>query len=146
VAIDRALGLLDTAMLSYAAKYASAFYGPFREAADSGPQFDDRHGYQMDPGNGRESEVALDLAESADMIIVKPGLPYLDVVHAVKTAHPDVPLAAYHVSGEYSMLKAAVLRGWLDEKRAVLEALTSIARAGADLTITYYAKDAALDT
>jgi len=139
------VGLLDTAILSYAAKYASAFYGPFREAADSAPQFGDRRGYQMDPANGREAlrEVALDLAEGADMILVKPGLPYLDVVHAVKTAHPDVPLAAYHVSGEYSMLKAAVLRGWLDEKRAALEALTSIARAGADLTITYYAKDAA---
>jgi porphobilinogen synthase len=139
------VGLLDTAILAYAAKYASAFYGPFREAADSAPQFGDRRGYQMDPGNGREAlrEVALDLAEGADMVIVKPGLPYLDVVHAAKTAHPDVPLAAYHVSGEYSMLKAAALRGWLDEKRAALEALTSIARAGADLTITYYAKDAA---
>ncbi|HLQ32422.1 MAG TPA: porphobilinogen synthase, partial [Chloroflexota bacterium] len=140
-----AAGLLDTAILSYAAKYASAFYGPFREAADSAPQFGDRRGYQMDPANGREAlrEVALDLAEGADMVIVKPGLPYLDVVHAVKTAHPDVPLAAYHVSGQYSMLKAAALRGWLDEKRAALEALTSILRAGADLTITYYAKDAA---
>jgi porphobilinogen synthase len=139
------VGLLDTAILSYAAKYASAFYGPFRDAADSAPQFGDRRGYQMDPANGREAlrEVALDLAEGADMVIVKPGLPYLDVVHAVKTAHPDVPLATYHVSGEYSMLKAAALRGWLDEKRAALEALTSIARAGADLTITYYAKDAA---
>jgi porphobilinogen synthase len=138
-------GLLDTAILSYAAKYASAFYGPFREAADSAPQFGDRRGYQMDPPNGREAlrEVALDLAEGADMVMVKPALPYLDVLHAVKTTYPDVPLAAYNVSGEYAMLKAAALRGWLDERRAVLEALTSIARAGADLTITYYAKDVA---
>jgi porphobilinogen synthase len=137
--------LIDTAILSYAAKYASAFYGPFREAADSAPQFGDRRGYQMDPANGREAvrEVALDLAEGADMVMVKPALPYLDVVHAVKTAYPDVPLAAYTVSGEYAMLKAAALRGWLDERRAVLEALTSIARAGADMTITYYAKEVA---
>src|SRR5579859_5773015 len=138
-------GLLDTAILSYAAKYASAFYGPFREAADSAPQFGDRRGYQMDPANGREAvrEVAFDLAEGADMVMVKPALPYLDVVHAVKTAYPDVPLAAYNVSGEYAMLKAAALQGWLDERRAALEALTSIARAGADMTITYYATDAA---
>jgi porphobilinogen synthase len=136
-------GLVDTAILSYAAKYASAFYGPFREAADSAPQFGDRRGYQMDPANGREAlrEVGYDLAEGADMVMVKPALPYLDVVHAVKTAYPDVPLAAYNVSGEYAMLKAAVARGWLDERRAVLEALTSIRRAGADMTITYYAKD-----
>jgi porphobilinogen synthase len=137
--------LIDTAILSYAAKYASAFYGPFREAADSAPQFGDRRGYQMDPANGREAvrEVGLDLAEGADMVMVKPALPYLDVVHAVKTAYPDVPLAAYNVSGEYAMLKAAALQGWLDEQRAVLEALTSIVRAGADMTITYYAKDVA---
>ena len=136
-------GLVDTAILSYAAKYASAFYGPFREAADSAPQFGDRRGYQMDPPNGREAvrEVSYDLAEGADMVMVKPALPYLDVVHAVKTAYPDVPLAAYNVSGEYAMLKAAAANGWLDERRAVLEALTSIARAGADMTITYYAKD-----
>ncbi len=136
-------GLVDTAILSYAAKYASAFYGPFREAADSAPQFGDRRGYQMDPPNGREAvrEVGYDLAEGADMVIVKPALPYLDVVHAVKTTYPDVPLAAYNVSGEYAMLKAAAQQGWLDERRAVLEALTSIARAGADMTITYYAKD-----
>jgi porphobilinogen synthase len=135
-------GLLDTAILSYAAKYASAFYGPFREAADSAPQFGDRRGYQMDPANGREAlhEVELDVAEGADVVMVKPALPYLDVVHAVKTAFPDLPLAAYNVSGEYAMLKAAVQRGWLDEQRAVLEALTSIKRAGADMTITYYAK------
>jgi porphobilinogen synthase len=140
-----ARGLADTAILSYAAKYASAFYGPFREAADSTPQFGDRRGYQMDPPNAREAlrEVAFDLAEGADMVMVKPALPYLDVVHAVKSAYPDVPLAAYNVSGEYAMLKAASLRGWLDERRAVLEALTSITRAGADLTITYYAKDVA---
>jgi porphobilinogen synthase len=140
-----ARGLVDTCVLSYAAKYASAFYGPFREAADSAPQFGDRRGYQMDPPNGREAvrEVALDLAEGADMVMVKPALPYLDVVSSVKSAYPDVPLAAYNVSGEYAMLKAAALRGWLDEQRAVTEALTSIARAGADLTITYYAKDVA---
>jgi porphobilinogen synthase len=140
-----ARGLLDTAILSYAAKYASAFYGPFREAADSTPQFGDRRGYQMDPPNGREAlrEVAFDLAEGADMVMVKPALPYLDVVHAVKSTYPDVPLAAYNVSGEYAMLKAASLRGWLDERRAVTEALTSITRAGADMTITYYAKDVA---
>jgi porphobilinogen synthase len=138
-------GLIDTAILSYAAKYASAFYGPFREAADSAPQFGDRRGYQMDPANGREAvrEVSFDLAEGADLVMVKPALPYLDVVHAVKSAYPDVPLAAYNVSGEYAMLKAAALQGWLDERRAVLEALTSIARAGADMTITYYAKEVA---
>jgi porphobilinogen synthase len=138
-------GLVDTAILSYAAKYASAFYGPFREAADSAPQFGDRRGYQMDPANGREAlrEVEYDLGEGADMVMVKPALPYLDVVHAVKTAYPGVPLAAYNVSGEYAMLKAAAANGWLDERRAVLEALTSIARAGADMTITYYAKQAA---
>jgi porphobilinogen synthase len=138
-------GLVDTAIMSYAAKYASAFYGPFREAADSTPQFGDRRGYQMDPANAREAlrEVALDLDEGADLVMVKPALPYLDVVHAVKQAHPDVPLAAYNVSGEYAMLKAAAMQGWLDEQRAVLEALTSIARAGADMTITYYAKEVA---
>ncbi|HLZ27891.1 MAG TPA: porphobilinogen synthase [Chloroflexota bacterium] len=138
-------GLVDTAILAYAAKYASAFYGPFREAADSAPQFGDRRGYQMDPPNGREAvrEVGLDLAEGADLVMVKPALPYLDVVHAVKTSYPDVALAAYNVSGEYAMIKAAVARGWLDERRVVLEALTSIARAGADMTITYFAKDVA---
>src|SRR5215831_8267013 len=136
-------GLTDVAILCYAAKFASAFYGPFREAADSTPQVGDRRGYQMDPANGREAlrEVALDLDEGADMVMVKPALPYLDVVHAVKVAHPDVPLAAYNVSGEYAMLKAAALQGWIDERRAVLEALTGITRAGADLLITYYAKD-----
>jgi porphobilinogen synthase len=140
-----ARGFFDTAILSYAAKYASAFYGPFREAADSAPQFGDRRGYQMDPPNAREAvrEVSYDLSEGADMVMVKPALPYLDVVHAVKTAYPDVPLAAYNVSGEYAMLKAAAANGWLDERRSVIEALTSIARAGADMTITYYAKDVA---
>jgi porphobilinogen synthase len=140
-----ARGLIDTAILAYAAKFASAFYGPFREAADSAPQFGDRRGYQMDPPNGREAvrEVGFDLVEGADMVMVKPALPYLDVVHAVKTAYPDVPLAAYNVSGEYAMLKAAAAAGWLDERRSVLEALTSITRAGADMTITYYAKDVA---
>jgi porphobilinogen synthase len=140
-----ARGLVDTAILSYAAKYASAFYGPFREAAESAPQFGDRRGYQMDPPNSREAvrEVGYDLAEGADMVMVKPALPYLDVVHAVKTAYPDVALAAYNVSGEYAMLKAAAAAGWLEERRSVLEALTSIARAGADMTITYYAKDVA---
>src|SRR5262249_27494098 len=147
-AIRRALdarGLTSTAILSYAAKYASAFYGPFREAADSAPQFGDRRGYQMDPPNGREAVRGggCDPAEGADMVMVKPALPYLDVVHAVKSAYPDVPLAAYNVSGEYAMLKAAALQGWLDERRSVLEALTSIARAGADMTITYFAKDVA---
>jgi porphobilinogen synthase len=140
-----ARGLVDTAILSYAAKYASAFYGPFREAADSAPQFGDRRGYQMDPANSHEAvrEIGYDLAEGADMVMVKPALPYLDVVHAVKTAFPDVPVAAYNVSGEYAMLKAAAMQGWLDERRAVMEALTAIARAGADMTITYYAKDVA---
>jgi porphobilinogen synthase len=138
-------GLSDVGILSYAAKYASAFYGPFREAADSAPQFGDRRGYQMDPANGREAlrEVGIDLAEGADLVMVKPALPYLDVVHAVKASYPDVPLVAYNVSGEYAMLKAAAAQGWLDEQRSVLEALTSITRAGADLTITYHAKDAA---
>src|ERR671926_404325 len=140
-----ARGLTDTLILSYAAKYASAFYGPFREAAESAPQFGDRRGYQMDPPNGREAvrEVALDLAEGADLVMVKPALPYLDVVRAVKDAYPDVPLAAYNVSGEYAMLKAAAANGWLDERRAATEMLLGIARAGADLLITYYAKDVA---
>ncbi|MDQ3810511.1 MAG: porphobilinogen synthase, partial [Chloroflexota bacterium] len=138
-------GLADVSILAYAAKYASAFYGPFREAADSAPQFGDRRGYQMDPGNGREAlrEVALDLAEGADMVMVKPALPYLDVIRAVKDSQPLVPLVAYNVSGEYAMLKAAAQRGWLDEKRATLEALTGIVRAGADLVITYHARTVA---
>jgi porphobilinogen synthase len=137
-----AAGFEQTPILSYAAKYASAFYGPFREAAESTPQFGDRRTYQMDPANAREAlrEVALDLAEGADLIMVKPALSYLDVICRVKQAHPDVPLCAYNVSGEYSMLKAAAERGWLDEQRTTLEILTSIKRAGADMIITYSAK------
>ncbi len=137
-----ARGFADTAILAYAAKYASAFYGPFREAADSAPQFGDRRSYQMDPANGREAlrEVELDLAEGADMVMVKPALPYLDVVRQVKDRFPDVPLAAYNVSGEYAMLQAAIANGWLDERRATMEAVTGIARAGADLVITYHAR------
>jgi porphobilinogen synthase len=140
-----AAGFEQTPILSYAAKYASAFYGPFREAAESVPQFGDRRTYQMDPGNAREAlrEVALDLAEGADLIMVKPALSYLDVICRVKQAHPEVPLCAYNVSGEYSMLKAAAANGWLDEKRTTLEILTSIKRAGADMVITYSAKDVA---
>jgi porphobilinogen synthase len=137
-----ARGLTDTAILAYAAKYASAFYGPFREAADSAPQFGDRRSYQMDPPNAREAlrEVELDLAEGTDVVMVKPALPYLDVVRHVKDEFPDVALAAYNVSGEYAMLKAAVANGWLDEQRATLEAVTGIVRAGADLVITYHAR------
>jgi porphobilinogen synthase len=137
-------GLPDTAIVSYAAKYASAFYGPFRDAADSVPSFGDRAGYQMDPANVREAlrECELDLAEGADMLMVKPALPYLDVVRAVRERF-DAPLAAYSVSGEYAMVKAAASAGWLDERRAVLEALTAIRRAGADVVVTYWAKEAA---
>ena len=134
----------DLPILSYAAKYCSGFYGPFREAADSAPQFGDRRSYQMDPGNAREAlkEVALDLEEGADMIMVKPALPYLDVIHRVREEF-HVPVAAYNVSGEYSMVKAAAQNGWLDEKRVVLEILTGIQRAGADIILTYHAKAAA---
>ena len=144
-AIRRALdgaGYVETPILSYAAKYASAFYGPFREAADSAPQFGDRRGYQMDPANVREAlrEVRLDVEEGADMVMVKPALPYLDVIRAVKEA-TDRPVAAYNVSGEYAMVKAAAARGWVDEERIVKETLTSIRRAGADVIITYHAKD-----
>jgi porphobilinogen synthase len=133
-----------TAIVSYSAKYASAFYGPFREAADSTPEFGDRRGYQMDPANVAEAvrEAELDLEEGADMLMVKPATPYLDVVRRVKDA-TGAPLAAYHVSGEYSMLKAAAANGWIDERAAVLETLTSIRRAGADTIVTYYAKEAA---
>jgi porphobilinogen synthase len=132
-------------IMSYAAKYASAFYGPFREAAQSTPQFGDRRTYQMDPANGTEAlrEVALDLAEGADILMVKPALSYLDVIHRVKTAHPDVPLAAYNVSGEFAMVQAAASNGWIDPQRITLEILTSIRRAGADMILTYHAKDAA---
>ena len=146
-AIRRALdeyGYATTGILSYAAKYASSFYGPFREAAGSAPGFGDRRGYQMDPANAREAarEIALDVAEGADMVMVKPAVAYLDVIAAARDA-VDVPVAAYHVSGEYSMLKAAAERGWLDERAGALETLTSISRAGADLILTYYAEDAA---
>jgi porphobilinogen synthase len=135
-------GLPDTAILSYAVKYASAFYGPFREAAESTPQFGDRRGYQMDPANGREAirEAALDVAEGADMLMVKPALPYLDVIARLRDGFPH-PLCAYQVSGEYSMIMAAAERGWLDGDRAMREALTAIKRAGADMIITYYARE-----
>ncbi len=134
----------DVAILAYAAKYCSGFYGPFREAADSAPQFGDRRSYQMDPANAREAlrEVALDLQEGADIVMVKPALPYLDVIRRVRDAF-DVPVGAYNVSGEYAMVKAAAQKGWLDEKRVVLEILTGIQRAGADIILTYHAKDAA---
>jgi porphobilinogen synthase len=134
----------DLPILAYAAKYCSGFYGPFREAADSAPQFGDRRSYQMDPANAREAlkEVALDLEEGADMIMVKPALPYLDVIRRVREEF-SVPVGAYNVSGEYAMVKAAVQNGWLDEKRVVLEILTGIQRAGADIILTYHAKDAA---
>jgi porphobilinogen synthase len=134
----------DVPIVAYSAKYASAFYGPFRDAADSTPEFGDRRGYQMDPANAAEAvrEAELDLDEGADMLMVKPATPYLDVVRRVKDA-TAAPLAAYHVSGEYSMLKAAAANGWIDERQAVLETLTSIRRAGADAIVTYYAKEAA---
>lgn len=142
-ALDGA-GFAETALLSYAAKFASAFYGPFREAADSAPAFGDRRAYQMDPANGREALRAIerDLAEGADMVMVKPALAWLDIVRAARE-RVDAPLAAYNVSGEYAMIKAAAERGWLDEERVVLETLTGIRRAGADLILTYHAKDAA---
>jgi porphobilinogen synthase len=134
----------DTAIMAYSAKYASAFYGPFRDAAGSAPGFGDRRGYQMDPANGREAvrETLLDVAEGADMVMVKPAAAYLDVIAGVRAA-TSLPLAAYHVSGEYAMVKAAADRGWLDERQAATEVLTGIARAGADLLITYFAEDAA---
>jgi porphobilinogen synthase len=131
-------------IIAYSAKYASAFYGPFRDAAESTPEFGDRRGYQMDPANAAEAvrEAKLDLEEGADMLMVKPATPYLDVVRRIKE-ETAAPLAAYHVSGEYSMLKAAAANGWIDERAAVLETLTGIRRAGADVVITYYAKEAA---
>ena len=137
-------GFIDTILLSYSSKFASAFYGPFREAAESAPAFGDRKTYQMDPANGEEAvrEALLDIEEGADMIMVKPAIPFLDVIHAVKQ-ETKFPLAAYNVSGEYAMIKAAAANGWLDEQRAVLEAITGIKRAGADLIITYHAKDLA---
>ena len=134
----------DIAILAYAAKYCSGFYGPFREAADSAPQFGDRRSYQMDPANAREAlkEVALDIGEGADLVMVKPALPYLDVIRRVRDKF-DAPVGAYNVSGEYAMVKAAAQKGWLDEKRVALEILTGIQRAGADFILTYHAKDAA---
>jgi porphobilinogen synthase len=137
-------GWVDLPILAYSAKFASAFYGPFREAADSTPAFGDRRGYQMDPANPDEAvrEALLDVEEGADVVMVKPALPYLDVIRRVKDA-TRVPVAAYNVSGEYAMVKAAAAAGWLDERGAVLEALTGIRRAGADIVITYHAKDVA---
>lgn len=142
-ALDEA-GFTEIPILSYAAKYASAYYGPFRDAAESSPQFGDRRTYQMDPGNGREAlkEVELDILEGADMLMVKPALSYMDIIWRVKEI-TNLPVAAYNVSGEYSMIKAAALNDWIDEKRVTLETLTSFKRAGADLILTYHAKDAA---
>jgi len=146
-AIRKALdsgGFEDTPVMAYAAKYASSFYGPFREAAESTPQFGDRRSYQMDPPNSREAlrEVALDIEEGADIVMVKPALPYLDIIYQVKQQF-NLPVAAYNVSGEFSMIKAAAQMGWLDGERAMMESLTSIKRAGADLILTYFAKEAA---
>jgi porphobilinogen synthase len=134
----------STPILAYSAKYASAFYGPFREAADSAPSFGDRRGYQMDPANVREAlrECELDLEEGADALMIKPALPYLDVIRAVRETY-DVPIAAYNVSGEYAMIKAAAQQGWLDERAAAIESLTAIKRAGADLIVSYWTKDLA---
>ncbi len=142
-ALDQS-GFPNTPILSYAAKYASVFYGPFREAAESTPQFGDRRSYQMDPANAREAmrEIELDLDEGADMIMVKPAMPYLDIIRQARDRF-DVPLGAYQVSGEFSMLMAAIQNNWLDRDRAILESLTSIRRAGADFMLTYFAKDAA---
>jgi porphobilinogen synthase len=138
-------GRQGVAILSYAVKYASAFYGPFREAAEGAPAFGDRRSHQMDPANAREAlrETALDVEEGADALMVKPALGYLDVVRAVREQFPELPLGAYNVSGEYAMVKAAAQNGWLDERAATLEVLTAIRRAGADLVVTYHAKDAA---
>ena len=137
-------GFENTPIMAYAAKYASAFYGPFRDAAESAPQFGDRRSYQMDPANAREAlvETGLDIEEGADIVMVKPALPYLDVLRRVRET-TDLPVAAYNVSGEYAMVKAAAQNGWLDERRAVIEALTGIKRAGADIIITYHAPDVA---
>jgi porphobilinogen synthase len=137
-------GYSEMPILAYSAKFASAFYGPFREAADSAPSFGDRRSYQMDPANGSEAvrEARLDVEEGADILMVKPALPYLDLIRRIKDA-TGMPLAAFNVSGEYAMVKAAAARGYLDERAAVLEALTGIRRAGADLVISYHAKDVA---
>ncbi|MBW4552623.1 MAG: porphobilinogen synthase [Aphanocapsa sp. GSE-SYN-MK-11-07L] len=139
-----ASGFTEIPILSYAAKYASAYYGPFRDAAESTPQFGDRRTYQMDPGNNREAikEIELDIAEGADMLMVKPALAYMDIIWQVKQAS-NLPVAAYNVSGEYAMVKAAALNGWIDEERVVMETLLGFKRAGADLILTYHAKDAA---
>jgi len=138
-------GLERVAVLSYAVKYASAFYGPFRDAAEGAPAFGDRKSHQLDPANAREAirEAALDVEQGTDALLVKPALGYLDVVRAVRDRFPELPLAAYNVSGEYAMVKAAAANGWLDERAVVLEILTGIRRAGADLVVTYHAKDAA---
>lgn len=140
-----AAGFERVPIMSYAVKYASAFYGPFRDAADGAPKFGDRRTHQMDPANAQEAlrEAALDVQEGADFLMVKPALAYLDVIQRIKAAHPELPMTAYNVSGEYAMVKAAAANGWLDEKRCVLEKLLSIKRAGADIIITYHAKDAA---
>jgi porphobilinogen synthase len=140
-----AAGYESTPIMSYSAKYASSFYGPFRDAADGAPKFGDRRSHQMDPGNGREAERehAVDADEGADILMVKPGLAYLDIVRRTREAFPDYPLAAYNVSGEYSMVKAAAARGWIDERSVVLETLMAFKRAGADLVLTYHALDAA---
>jgi porphobilinogen synthase len=142
-ALDAA-GFLNTPIVSYAAKYASVFYGPFREAAESTPQFGDRRSYQMDPANAREAmrEIELDIEEGADMIMVKPAMPYLDIIREARERFP-LPLGAYQVSGEFSMMMAAINNGWLDRDRTILESLTAIRRAGADFVLTYFAKDAA---
>jgi porphobilinogen synthase len=136
--------LPDTPIVAYSAKYASAFYGPFREAADSAPAFGDRRGYQMDPANVREAlrECELDVSEGADVLMVKPALPNLDVIRAVRERF-ELPVAAYNVSGEYAMVKASAASGWMDERLAALESLTAIRRAGADMIVTYWAKDVA---
>jgi porphobilinogen synthase len=136
--------LPETPIVAYSAKYASAYYGPFREAADSTPSFGDRRGYQMDPANVREAlrECELDVAEGADVIMVKPALPYLDVIRAARERF-ELPLAAYNVSGEYAMVKAAAAQGWLEERPAALESLTAIKRAGADIVVSYWTKDLA---
>jgi porphobilinogen synthase len=146
-AIRRALddsGFAQTAIMAYAAKYASGFYGPFREAAESTPQFGDRRSYQMDPANSDEAlrEVEMDIREGADIVMVKPAMAYLDVVYRVKQKF-GYPVAAYNVSGEYSMIKAAAQNGWIDEERIMMEVLYAIRRAGADMILTYFAKDAA---
>jgi porphobilinogen synthase len=146
-AIRRSLdegGFSDLPIMAYSAKYASAYYGPFRDAADSAPSFGDRRSYQMDPGNGREAlhEVALDVAEGADIIMVKPALAYMDIIYRVRQAI-NLPVACYNVSGEFAMVKAAAVNGWIDERRTVLETLMGLKRAGSDLILTYHAKDAA---